>query len=45
MAALIHAAPRPVDVRNSYDDPSYARGKAPESETYPASGIGSYCIR
>jgi len=45
MAALIHAAPSPVDVGNSYYDPSYARSKAPQGETYPANGIGSYRIR
>jgi hypothetical protein len=45
MAALIHAAPRTVDIRNSYYDPSYARGKAPQSETYPANGIVPYRIR
>ncbi len=45
VAALIHAAASPVDVGNSYYDPSYARSKAPQGETYPANGIGSHRIR
>jgi hypothetical protein len=43
-AALIYAAPHTVNVRNSYYDPSYTRGKSTEGEAYPAIGITSYRI-